>query len=91
MQPYPTALMLSLCRHFRENYNIAAITNDIFTREDGEFLVRHEALEAGRIRAVETGGRAGAHSFPHCVHIVYLHSDWLHSFDFILYQARHCV
>jgi len=51
-----TALMLSLCRHFRETYNIAAITNDIFTREDGEFLVKHEALEPGRIRAVETGG-----------------------------------
>ena len=51
-----TALMLSLCRHFRESYSVAAITNDIFTREDGEFLVRHEALDAGRIRAVETGG-----------------------------------
>jgi urease accessory protein len=35
---------------------LAAVTNDIFTREDGEFLVRHGALEAGRIRAVETGG-----------------------------------
>ncbi len=36
--------------------NIAAVTNDIFTREDGEFLIRHQALEAERIRAVETGG-----------------------------------
>lgn len=36
--------------------NIAAVTNDIFTKEDGEFLTRHEALSADRIRAVETGG-----------------------------------
>ncbi len=36
--------------------NIAAVTNDIFTREDGEFLTKHEALPAERIRAVETGG-----------------------------------
>ncbi len=51
-----TALMLALCRKLRERMNIAAVTNDIFTREDGEFLIRHQALEAGRIRAVETGG-----------------------------------
>lgn len=51
-----TALMLQLCRRLRERLNIAAVTNDIFTREDGEFLVRNEALEAERIRAVETGG-----------------------------------
>jgi len=51
-----TALMLQLCRRLRERLNIAAVTNDIFTREDGEFLVRHEALTADRIRAVETGG-----------------------------------
>lgn len=51
-----TALMLQLCRKMRANWNIAAVTNDIFTREDGEFLVRHEALAAERIRAVETGG-----------------------------------
>ena len=51
-----TALMLELCRGLRDRLKIAAVTNDIFTREDGEFLVRHEALEAGRIRAVETGG-----------------------------------
>ena len=36
--------------------NIAAVTNDIFTKEDGEFLIRNQALEAERIRAVETGG-----------------------------------
>ena len=51
-----TALMLQLCRGLRERMKIAAVTNDIFTKEDGEFLVRHEALEAERIRAVETGG-----------------------------------
>lgn len=51
-----TALMLQLCRHLRERVSLAAVTNDIFTREDGEFLVKNEALESGRIRAVETGG-----------------------------------
>ncbi len=51
-----TALMLQLCRRLREHRNIAAVTNDIFTREDGEFLIRNQALDAARIRAVETGG-----------------------------------
>ena len=51
-----TALMLALCRDLRAKVNLAAVTNDIFTREDGEFLLRHEALPADRIRAVETGG-----------------------------------
>jgi urease accessory protein len=51
-----TALMLALCRLLRDRMNIAAVTNDIFTKEDGEFLIRHQALDAGRIRAVETGG-----------------------------------
>jgi urease accessory protein len=51
-----TALMLQLCRHLRQSMNIAAVTNDIFTKEDGEFLTRHEALPAERIVAVETGG-----------------------------------
>ncbi|HVY68734.1 MAG TPA: urease accessory protein UreG [Verrucomicrobiae bacterium] len=51
-----TALMLALCQKLRERMNIAAVTNDIFTKEDGEFLIRHQALDAGRIRAVETGG-----------------------------------
>jgi urease accessory protein len=51
-----TALLLALCRRLRVQYNIAAVTNDIFTKEDGEFLIRHQALEADRIRAVETGG-----------------------------------
>ena len=51
-----TALLLQLCLKLREKMNIAAVTNDIFTREDGEFLTKHDALPAERIRAVETGG-----------------------------------
>jgi urease accessory protein len=51
-----TALMLQLCKRLRETVSIAAVTNDIFTKEDGEFLTKHEALAAERIRAVETGG-----------------------------------
>ncbi len=51
-----TALMLQLCLALRDRLRVAAVTNDIFTREDGEFLVRHQALPADRIRAVETGG-----------------------------------
>jgi urease accessory protein len=51
-----TALLLALCRHLRDTYSLAVVTNDIFTREDGEFLVRNRALPAERIAAVETGG-----------------------------------
>jgi len=51
-----TALMLQLCKKLRTKMSIAVVTNDIFTREDGEFLTRHGALPANRIRAVETGG-----------------------------------
>ena len=51
-----TALLLALCRKLRARYQLAVVTNDIFTREDAEFLVRHEALPQERIRAVETGG-----------------------------------
>ena len=51
-----TALLLALCRALRDERNIAVVTNDIFTKEDAEFLVRHEALPTERIRAVETGG-----------------------------------
>jgi urease accessory protein len=51
-----TALMLQLCKRLRATMSIAAVTNDIFTKEDGEFLTKHEALPAERIRAVETGG-----------------------------------
>jgi len=51
-----TALMLSLCRALRDKYDIAAVTNDIYTEEDAQFLVRNEALAAERIIGVETGG-----------------------------------
>jgi len=51
-----TALMLSLCRSLRDRYDIAAVTNDIYTEEDAQFLVRHEALAPERIIGVETGG-----------------------------------
>ncbi len=48
--------MLALCLALRSRYSVAAVTNDIFTREDAEFLTRAGALPAGRIRAIETGG-----------------------------------
>jgi urease accessory protein len=51
-----TALLLALCRKLRDRYELGVVTNDIFTKEDAEFLMRHEALPAERIRAVETGG-----------------------------------
>ncbi|MAK92822.1 MAG: urease accessory protein UreG, partial [Oleibacter sp.] len=51
-----TALLRSLCSALREHYNIAVVTNDIYTKEDAEFLTRNEALEADRILGVETGG-----------------------------------
>jgi len=51
-----TALMLALCLKLRDRMSVGAVTNDIFTREDGEFLTRNEALEKERILAVETGG-----------------------------------
>jgi urease accessory protein len=51
-----TALTLAICQRLRATYNIAVVTNDIFTKEDQEFLLRNEALSADRIRAIETGG-----------------------------------
>lgn len=48
--------MLALCLALRPTHSLAAVTNDIFTREDAEFLVRHAALPPARIRAIETGG-----------------------------------
>ncbi len=51
-----TALTLALCRVLREKYNIAVVTNDIYTQEDAQFLQDNGALEAGRIIGVETGG-----------------------------------
>ncbi len=51
-----TALTLALCRALRDKYNIAVVTNDIYTEEDAQFLVRNEALVPERIIGVETGG-----------------------------------
>jgi urease accessory protein len=51
-----TALTLSLCKALRDRYNIAVVTNDIYTEEDAAFLVRNEALVPERIIGVETGG-----------------------------------
>lgn len=48
--------MLALCQTLRDRYSLAAVTNDIFTREDCDFLIRHSALPAARITAIETGG-----------------------------------
>ncbi|EHM02498.1 urease accessory protein UreG [Acetobacteraceae bacterium AT-5844] len=51
-----TALTDRLCKHLRDHYSIAVITNDIYTREDAEFLTRSGALAPERIIGVETGG-----------------------------------
>ena len=51
-----TALMERLCKRLRDSYRIAAVTNDIYTREDAEFLIRAGALAPERIVGVETGG-----------------------------------
>jgi len=51
-----TALTLALCKAMRDKYEVAAVTNDIYTQEDAQFLVRNEALPPERIIGVETGG-----------------------------------
>ncbi len=51
-----TALVERLCRHLRDDWNIAVVTNDIYTKEDAEFLTRANALSPERISGVETGG-----------------------------------
>ena len=51
-----TALTLALCQALRDDFEIAAVTNDIYTAEDAQFLVRHAALPPDRILGVETGG-----------------------------------
>jgi len=51
-----TALMDALCKHMRGRYEIAAITNDIYTKEDAEFLTRAGSLPPERILGIETGG-----------------------------------
>lgn len=51
-----TALVEALCKALRDRYAIAVVTNDIYTQEDAQFLIRNQALDAGRIIGVETGG-----------------------------------
>jgi urease accessory protein len=51
-----TMLALRLCQWLRDSYSIGVITNDIYTREDAEFLMRHDALPGDRVIGVETGG-----------------------------------
>src|SRR3989442_641029 len=51
-----TMLVLRLCEWLRDNWSLGVITNDIYTREDAELLVRNGALQADRVIAVETGG-----------------------------------
>ncbi|MGY4879155.1 urease accessory protein UreG [Vreelandella aquamarina] len=51
-----TALLKQLCSALRDYYDIAVVTNDIYTREDADFLLKHNALAADRILGVETGG-----------------------------------
>lgn len=51
-----TALVMALCQRLRDTYSLAVVTNDIYTQEDAQFLVRHGALPQERIVGVETGG-----------------------------------
>ena len=51
-----TALVEALCKHMRDDYNLAVVTNDIYTKEDALFLTRNDALAEDRIVGVETGG-----------------------------------
>ena len=51
-----TMLVLRLCQVLRDSYDIVVVTNDIYTKEDAEFLVRNDALAADRVLGVETGG-----------------------------------
>ena len=51
-----TALLRQLCKRMQDDYDLAVVTNDIYTKEDAQFLLRHNALDADRIMGVETGG-----------------------------------
>jgi urease accessory protein len=73
-----TALLLALCRALRDTIRLGVVTNDIFTREDAEFLHRHEALPPPNIRAVETGG---------CPHAA-IREDISHNLDALLGLMR---
>jgi len=51
-----TALLTQLCKEMKDKYDMAVVTNDIYTREDAEFLLRNKAMDSDRIVGVETGG-----------------------------------
>ena len=51
-----TALLTQLCKEMKDRFEMAVVTNDIYTREDAEFLLRNQAMDADRIVGVETGG-----------------------------------
>ena len=51
-----TALVETLCLSMKKNYQIGVVTNDIYTKEDANFLIKKNVLEEGRIIGVETGG-----------------------------------
>ncbi|MCG7961568.1 MAG: urease accessory protein UreG, partial [Candidatus Thiodiazotropha taylori] len=51
-----TALLDALCKAMRDHYQLAVVTNDIYTQEDAKFLMRSQALDESRIIGVETGG-----------------------------------
>ena len=51
-----TALVEALCRNLKDRFNIAVVTNDIYTQEDAQFLIRRNVLPEGRVIGVETGG-----------------------------------
>jgi urease accessory protein len=73
-----TALVLALCKALRDTMRLGVVTNDIFTREDAEFLHRNEALPAAQIRAVETGG---------CPHAA-IREDISHNLDALMSLQR---
>ena len=58
-----TALVRQLCMALRDELPLAVVTNDIFTREDAEFLTRNDCLPSDRIAAVETGGKSCTAAF----------------------------
>ena len=64
-----TALLDRLCKAMRDHYRMAVVTNDIFTREDMEFLIRSEALSEDRIYGVQTGGCPHTPRFEKMLHL----------------------
>jgi urease accessory protein len=75
-----TALLKQLCLAMRDYYDIAVVTNDIYTREDADFLLKHDALPADRILGVETGG---------CPHTAIREDASMNLAAIVELQARH--